>query len=96
MGARGNEGRDVAIAGLLVGQEGFFSLRILFQLFSFLFSREHGRLQADVTWSSRKVILLTQERDGGKDSWTNADPEDADKGQSSTEGLETLAELCVF
>lgn len=42
------------------------------------------------------MILLTQERDGGKDSWTNDDPEDADKGQRSTEGLETLAELCVF
>lgn len=36
--------RDIAIAGLLVGQEDFFSLRILFQLFSFLFSRNHGRL----------------------------------------------------
>lgn len=44
MGAGGSEGRDIAIAGLLVGQEDFFSLWILFQLLSFLFSREHGRL----------------------------------------------------
>lgn len=96
MGAGGSERRDIAIAGLLVGQEDFFSLRILSQLFSFLFSRGHGRLQADVTWSSSKVIFLTQERDGGKDSWTNDDLEDADKGQRSTGGLETLAQLCVL
>lgn len=96
MGAGGSEGRDIAIAGLLVGQEDFFSLRILFQFLSFLFSREHGRLRADVTWSSRKVILLAHERDGEKNSWTNDDLEDADKGQRSTGGLETLAELCVL
>lgn len=37
-----------------------------------------------------------QERDGGKDSWNNDDLGDADKGQRSAGGLETLAELCVF
>lgn len=95
MGAGRSEERDIAIAGFLVGQEDFFSLRILFQLFSFLFRRGHGRLRADVTWSSRKVILLTEERGWGKDSWTNDDLEEADKDQSSTGGLETLAELCL-
>lgn len=78
-----------------MGQEDFFSLRVLFQLFSFLFSREHGRMQTDVTWSSTKVILLIQERGGGKDSWTKDDLGDADKGQRTTGGLETLAELCA-
>lgn len=42
------------------------------------------------------MILLTHERDGEEDSWTNDALEDADKGQRSTGGLETLAELCVL
>lgn len=76
-----------------MGQEDCFSLRILFQLSNFLFSREAA---SRCHLEQQKGDFAHVGKGWGKVLMDNDDLGDADKGQGSAGGLETLAELCVF